>query len=651
MRDVIAFDFETFYDTKAGYSVGGHGSKPGMSISRYIRDARFDPYWVALHSADLHYSGPTCEAPWESLIGRPLAAHNAGFDLSILQHLQKQGKIPQLRTPSVYDTADAVAFLQEPRSLEQSAKSVLGVTHSKSVRNAMDGRHFSSLSPAEVSAMRAYGGGDAQLCWELWKHTHTLWPAEEQEFSALTRSRGQEGLYLDREALETGIQVLEMAHFETIKAMPWVRRGGKPLSLEAMREQGRYDNIPVPASIKMDDPDAVLWEETYSKDYPWVAAVRGFRRINSLLLKLQRWLEDIREDGTAPFSLKYFGAAATGRFSGSGGFNIQNLPKKPVLICKKCWSCRLEKIDDNSDIGDDYSVDDPCPICGEAQRHVIDIRGLIKAPPGQLLVVADYAQIEARILLWRVKDTVTLDLVRGGLNLYEAYARVNLGWKGEAGTLKASDPDTYALAKASRLGGGFGCGKVGFNRAAKQLVGLDLPPEQCEAAVKTFRETNPLIVQHWRWHEDWFRVSAIQKDKTHEVVLPSGRHIRYFNPRFHTKPDKEGRERLELIAEIVKGARGGKGTNGQTRTFFGGKLTENEIQAIARDVMRDGVLAGEKLGIRTLFTVHDELVTTVPADRAEEAVKELTEALPIAAKWLPGCPLDTETYVADRYRK
>lgn len=647
----VAIDFETFYDTHNEYTLGGVKGKPGMSVWSYLHDPRFRAYWVAFHSDDLSYSGPVESAPWPLLHGRPLISHNASFDHTVLEFLQERGVVQDLATPSMYDTADAVAYFQEPRSLDRALATMLGITHEKAVRTAMDGRTLESLSADERRALERYGAGDAEGCYRLWVATKDRWPLTEQRISALNRRRGQQGLHLDVPRLDAAIAALELAHFELLKAMPWVLAGGKPLSMEAIREHGRFCGIPVPASLAADCLEAVAWEAEYAKQFPWVAAIRGYRRINSLMLKLRKWKRDLRPDGTAPFSLKYFGAAATGRFSGSGGFNLQNLPRNPAVLCENCWNCQLEDLDDDSVIDDDYNVEDPCPLCGAKKRFVIDVRGMIIAGPGRKLIIADYSQIEARILLWRVNDQRTLDMIRKeGYHIYEAFARTCFGWTGAPGTLKKTDKALYSSAKSSCLGGGYGAGKIGFARSAKQFAKLELSPEESQRMVDTYRSVYPLVVQHWRWHESWFRVSAIQRDTTHEVALPGGRHIRYFDPRVHLKKTDDG-DRAELVAEIVHGARGGKGTRGQTRTFFGGKLTENEMQAAARDAMVDGDLAAEDAGIHGHFTVHDEVVMSADADNARDALHELEHILPAATTCMPGCPLAVEGFVADRYAK
>lgn len=629
-----AIDFETFYDSKDGYSIRE------MSTWQYIHDNRFNAYWVGIHADDLHYSGPVASAPWAKLVGRPLVSHNSSFDEPILNYLQETGAIPCLNTPSMFDTIDAAAYFQEPRALDKAAKSMLGIEHSKAVRARMDGVKFGDLGTEMLAQMTAYGGADAELCWKIWEKTHEIWPLKEQQISLMNRQRGWEGLRLDVDALNAGIAVLQDASFNLLKAMPWVP-DRKPLSPEAIREQGRKDGIPVPASLKLDDPAAMAWEIEYSPTFRWVSAVRGFRRVNSLLKKLQTWASRVRPDGTAPFQLKYFGAAATGRFSGAGGFNLQNLPKKPAVVCKSCWCCLLEDVEEG--IEDEYEVETPCPVCGSTERHAIDLRGMILAPEGHSLVIADYDQIEARLLLWRVGDEDTLKLIRGGMNLYEAHARRTMGWTG--GVLKEQkDPAAkrvYFLAKCRVLGLGYGCSYNRFRTLAKTMAGIDLSLEESKATVFGYRDDNPRIPAHWRWHHQWLSVSAIKGDPTHEVQLASGRTVRYFNPRFDTRGEGESRE---IIAETVKNDRT------STRKFYGGKLTENEIQATARDAMCDGVVAVHPT-IKTLFTVHDELVTCVPSDQARDAKRTLEEVLPKASEWAKGCPLGVTVVISDRYLK
>lgn len=637
-REGVAIDFETFYDSKNDYSL------TKMSVWHYLHDPRFRAYWVAFYGQGIRYSGPVESAPWDKLVGRPLASHNAGFDENVLHYLQELGKVPNLQTPRMYDTADAVAFLQMPRALDRAAAALLDVTHSKAVRRKMDGKRLEDLTAAEREALVKYGSDDAELCYRLWALTAPIWPEDEQRLSEMNRERGYEGLHIDQRALDAAIETLELAHYHLLQTMPWVAEEKKPLSPDAIREEGRKCGIPVPASLKMDDPDAVKWERLYAKEYPWVRAVRGIRRVNSLMLKLQKWKAMVRADGTAPFQLKYFGAAATGRFSGGGGFNIQNLPKKPAVICRDCWSCNLEELKDDEDknleITDDYEVDSPCQFCGSERRFVIDVRGMIVAPPGRKLAIPDFSQIEARLLLWHAGDYEMLDRIREGYHIYEAYAREHMGWTG--GDLKTENRKLYDLCKALVLGCGYQCWINGFIRAAKTLAKLDFEPSEAKGHVLGYRGSNPRVVTYWNWHQKWLNHSAINQDPSHDVRLRSGRLIRYWDPRAYT--DQKGR--ASYRANIIKG------DDGQRRWFFGGKLTENQMQATSREILRDAMLLIEQHGFRNHFTVHDELVLSVPQDMPDKDVYAvLRQRLTTASEWAKECPLGVGIVISNCYSK
>ena len=90
------------------------------------------------------------------------------------------------------------------------------------------------------------------------------------------------------------------------------------------------------------------------------------------------------------------------------------------------------------------------------------------------------------------------------------------------------------------------------------------------------------------------------------------------------------------------------------RKFYGGKLTENEIQATARDAMRDGWRALAREGLPPVrFSVYDELVMLVNEDTAEETAslaRQITTH-PDTYPWASGCPLDVEINLERKYTK
>ncbi len=192
------------------------------------------------------------------------------------------------------------------------------------------------------------------------------------------------------------------------------------------------------------------------------------------------------------------------------------------------------------------------------------------------------------------------------------------------------------------LGLGYGCGSKKFVTVAKAMARLDITLDEAKTAVDEYRASNPLVTNRWRQHQFWLRVSANHGDETHEVELGNGRVVRYFNP--HVLPDGDP-TRPEIAANVVKGdAR-------QLRRFYGGKLTENETQANARNILGGGIEGLEKAGVPVSFHVHDEVVCVVDESQAKEAVPEIERILTTSATWAHTCPLAVETVVVPRYCK
>jgi len=619
--DVVGIDTETFYDSKQGYSL------KKMTTNAYIEDPRFRLLCVSLAAPDLNYAGPASEAPWDRVIGRPLCAHNVRFDRAVIREAVLRHHIPDLQTPWWFDTADGAAYLQGPRDLAGASDYFLGVKHSKQVRAAMDGRTLDQLGPDELAAFREYALQDAMLCRQLCEKIDPLWPTTHQRVSRLNTERGIRGIRIDVQKLNEAVEMFELAKFNLMRLLPWVPEEDA-LSLPAVWAECRKAGIPAPATLRKDDPVAEDWENTYSEQHAWVRAIRAFRRVVNFLCKLKTLKDSTSADGRYRYQLKYFGAAATGRFSGGGGFNLQNLPKKPLVLCKTCWTCHLA----------DPEKLHACA-CGSSDFFVVDIRSLLLADEGCLFVISDLAQIEARLLLWRVRDEKTLALIRQGYSVYEAHARSTMGWTG--GDLKKENKEVYAFAKARCLGLGYQCGSARFVGVAKSMAGLDLTPEEAKATVDAYREANPKIVAHWRWHHGWLLDSVRKGDATHDVELATGRVIHYHQP--HWEQNDEGRYDIKAMIQA--------NTPRSTKRLHGGVLTENEIQALGAGGLVNWIVGCEDAGVPYVFSVHDEVVCQAPEDRAKAAAAEADRQAALAFPFAPGCPIGTETRLSPHYIK
>jgi DNA polymerase len=437
---------------------------------------------------------------------------------------------------------------------------------------------------------------DADLTLELWTKLSKDWPSHERLLSRHTREIAWDGIPIDVKALDEAIPILESRNWEAGTKLPWYHGGDeKPLSPKALAEECRKAGIEPPPSLAKDSEDCAAWEDKYGGTYPWVAAMREYRRTNTLLERLRAMRARVTPGGDMNYGLLYFGASVTGRWSGADGVNVQNLPKEPMFG--------------------------------------VDFRSMLKAPPGYKFINVDLSQIEPRCLAWLVGNEPMLQKLRDGMAIYEAHARTSMGWTG--GKLKHEDTLLYALAKARVLSLGYGAGAEKFVIMAANY-GIKLNLSEAEDVVKAFRASEPLVCGRnglWNQLQRGMTLAAAKKEDYH-VELPSGRLLRYM------RPSTLG----GLTAETV--SKGGI----IRKKWWGGSLTENLVQATARDVFAVSIPIIEyELGLPILFHVHDELTCLAKENKAEDALRDILQVMRTPPTFMPGLPLDAEGKIVDTY--
>lgn len=177
------------------------------------------------------------------------------------------------------------------------------------------------------------------------------------------------------------------------------------------------------------------------------------------------------------------------------------------------------------------------------------------------------------------------------------------------------------------LGAGYGCGAEKFITVAKTMADLEIDLETATKIVGDFRRSNPKITQFWRTLE-----MAMKREArgNFSIELPSGRSMTYYD------------------VKLAGGLTAVLGLGGKRYKFWGGVLTENVCQAVARDVIRDAIINLEAAGITTLFTVHDEVICEVPVDFDSNIIRRIMVQEP---SWMPGIPLDVSLEESAFYKK
>lgn len=415
-KKIYAIDTETYYDKEC--SVKTLGPKG------YSRHPKWHCYLLQVAGNDgLEWAGDPKDAPWDSLYAPHVqwVMQNAQFDLTMLERLRELEAIPEPpggQWPEVVDTADLAAFLGHPRHLKGWSKSLLGAEVDKSIRETgMKAMVWADADEKLKEEIIRYGLADAKLTLRCWLEHGHKWPEEERRISELSRVWAMEGLPVNRERLEKGVMDARNAVWKASNALPWVAEGGKALSPKSLALECRKAGIPAPLSLAMDSGDCEKWEETYGDRFPWVGAMRTVRRGTRLLRTLETMLARTGDDGRMPYEIKYFGGH-TGRWSGSGGLNVQNMSAKKEIV--------------------------------EKFGPYADQRAVIAPKAGNTLIIADLAQIEPRILTWIVEDKPALDKMAAGISPYIVHAEQTMG-KDPAETWEKSS-GKYKLAKARCVG-------------------------------------------------------------------------------------------------------------------------------------------------------------------------------------------------------
>lgn len=327
-------------------------------------------------------------------------------------------------------------------------------------------------------------------------------------------------------------------------------------------------------------------------------------------------------------TIQYFGAH-TGRWAGRG-VQLQNLPSVTAGDDEKTQAF-VDRV--MNEPAENFSISELKPL----------IRGALMAPSGQTLTVCDYSAIEARVLAWLAGEEWVLEAFRAGRDIYiETAARMFHVPYDEAKPLRKK-------GKVAVLALGYG---GGIN--ALKAMGAEGTDAELEEIKQTYRAANPRIAKFWA---DMDRAMRNRSGRVGEYItihpkanglvtikLPSGRELFYHKLHFRTvsKFDKEV-EALHFLDPKSHRA---------VIPTYGGRLTENVTQAVARDVLAHALVNLDRENVPVVAHVHDEVIAE--GGVTVERMKELMGAgvgNPLAPPWADGLPLAAEGYYCARYRK
>lgn len=402
------------------------------------------------------------------------------------------------------------------------------------------------------------------------------------------------------------------------------------------------DNI---ASIRKADVETML--DTYRYMPHVVKALRLRQEMGKTSIKkYDAMVECMCKDGRVRGLTQYYGTR-TGRWAGRL-VQLQNLPQN-----------HLDDIDTVRNVVLTGSADAVEVMYGDVADVLSQlIRTAFTATDGKTLAVCDFSAIEARVIAWVAGEKWRLDVFNSTGKIYEASAAMMYGC--DPKEITKTDPRRQR-GKVAELALGYGGGVGALRAMGAEKMGLS--DTECKDIMNKWRMKSPNIVKLWSTFENAAK-QAIRTGQTVEVnkgiqfwaylpdgndscytlraTLPSGRNLYY--PHMAIRDTEDG-ERLTY-----------KGQNQTTRKWetietYGGKLTENIVQAIARDCLAHVLVSVEVVGMKTLFHVHDEVVCEVPEDTAVESLESLKRIFAQVPKWAKGLPLKGDGYITKYYLK
>ena len=582
-----ALDWESYYDKQCSITTLGPRG--------YFSHPNFDAYLMSVVGDDgTKFCGAPADFDWSLLNNNRILSHNASFDQHLYYFGVENKWWPAVDFAEWHCTADMVACLGLPRSLKNASSVVLGITVDKSTRDNMSGKKWSAMTADFQKEVIEYAIKDSDYCLELWQKLSDKWPERERKISLVNRKAVFNGIPIDADLLHESIAGINQTLFNTEESIPWV--GERPvLSRIAFNDECRKNGLEPPASLALDSDEANEFLDTNSGQYPWINAVRNYRRINSLKRKLESFDKATMDDGRFYGGLMYFGAH-TGRFSGSGGnLNLQNLPR--------------------------------------GEMFGVDLRSLIAPAKGYRLLAVDLSQIEVRTLCWLAEDKDTMSEIAASDDIYEAFA-IRFGlWDKDKGSMRENDPKTRHMVKAIVLGCGYGCGPEKFAMISK------MDPLEAEGAVNLYRTKMKKVVSLWRKYNEDMGLSRDQQDEF-SIDLPSGRSLNY--GRLQAVSQKG---RTQYVAMMNKHSKK------MPVKVYGGLLAENASQALARDIFCDMLCRIHDAGLKIIFHVHDEVVLEVPEETANLDLQRVIKIMSTPPEWIPDIPLAAEGSILTKYTK
>ena len=572
--------------------------------------------------------------------GGLLSAWNANFERTIWNEIMVgRYQWPRTGIKQWRCTMAQASAMGLPRALGQAA-AVLGVEEQKDKAGAAlmlrmarprkvnaDGSYTWWNTKDKIDTLVAYCRQDVRTELSVAEVLNAM-PDSERRLYQLDQRVNDRGVALDVDLVHRIKELAANASLEIDAEIQRLTKGQVKAATNAMDLTAWLNAHGIRA--KSVDKQTVGRLLSFDRLHPVIREVLKLRQngAKSSTAKYDAMLHAVNADGRMRGLLVYHGAA-TGRWSGRL-VQPQNFPRPQ----KK--QDELDEIIAKLKAGEDVSEH------GAGTVLASDLlRSMLVADEGHRLMFADYSAIEARVLAWVAGQSDLVETFQNGGDVYKEMASAIYSVNVESVTDKQRQ-----VGKMAILGCGYG---MGGKRFAEQCatMGINVAEDEAKRIVAVYREKNNRIAQYWRDVENDFveMVKEAGRVRSVELPLPSGRLLTYHNPRIIQRETPWGVMRDTAQVDTL---------NSVTRQWvsqiiWGGLLTENVVQATARDMMATAMMALEVKGYNVILSVHDEIICEVPDDFG--SLDEMIDIMTQVPAWAEGCPINAEGKEGKRYRK
>lgn len=604
-----------------------------------------------------------------------IEAHNAEFERAITKHVLGY----DIPIEKLHDTAARASAMGLPRKLEKVAE-VLKLVNTKDMKGhakmlrASRPRKPTKNNPAEwderdevLIPTALYCVQDVRTESELSGKLFELSPMERKVWEADQRIN-ERGVCVDKASAVMLSKLADDVRADRDSEIGEIT-GGKVKSCGQVKEITTYLNTDLGYGI-VTDLRAVSVEEYQVSINPNTDNGKTAQRILTLrasasktsVKKLDAIVNGTNDDGRMRACMMYHGAD-TGRWAGKR-FQPQNLQRDSFLP---------DRLETFLSIVRQNSVEELMAYAEMVGVDVMDdiarcTRGMIVAGPGKEQIAVDYSSIEGRVLAWLAGEERILQAYRNGTDTYKLAAGDIFDV-----TVEEVTKDQRQIGKTVELACGYQGWVNAFTVMAETYHIEPLPEDRVVEIISAWRKARPKTRALWINLEK-AAIRAIERPATmvqyrqvrmmllpegHPrnpsgqpiliVKLPSGRLLTYFRPG---------------IVDVIRFGKPHKaihywGVDSTTHQWkcidtYGGRLTENVVQAIARDLLAESIVKLEQRGdMPVVFHVHDEIVSEVDFEpsRSDEKLQTLIDVMTDLPVWADGLPIAATGWHGYRYRK